>query len=77
MKGLGETIYKQGIREGLRQVREERRKAEYEQGIEALILDNLERGTANERILLKLQKYFDLSEERAKMYLKRFALNEN
>jgi len=43
------------------------------EGIQALILDNLEEKIAKERILVKLQKYFDLTEEKAKQYYERFA----
>lgn len=60
MNGLGETIFKQGIKEGLEQGREKGR----EEGIKALILDYLEEGMARERVLLKLQKRFNLNEER-------------
>ncbi len=63
VSGLGETIFKQGVKEGR------------EEGIKALILDNLEEGIPQERILLKLQKRFGLDEERAKAYFEEFVLN--
>ena len=60
VSGLGETIFKQGVKEGMK----------------ALILDNLEEGIPQERILLKLQKRFGLDEEKAKAYFEEFVLNK-
>ena len=57
MTGLGESIFMEGREEGIR----------------ALILDNLEERTPKERILVKLQKHFDLSEEKAETYYKKYA----
>ena len=51
----------EGIREGI------------EEGIEAFILDNVEEGISEERILQKLQKRFKLSEEKAKYYYEHFS----
>lgn len=65
-----EQIKYEGMREELTaELTEELR----EEGIQALILDNLEEKIAKERILVKLQKYFDLTEEKAKQYYERFA----
>lgn len=50
-----------GIQEGLRE------------GIRAMILDNIEEGTMQSRILEKLVKRFGLSQEQAEEYLKQFA----
>ncbi len=64
-----EQIKYEGMREELTaELTEELR----EEGIQALILDNLEEKIAKERILVKLQKYFDLTEEKAKQYYERF-----
>ena len=46
----------------------EREKGRME-GIRALILDNLEEGIPKDRILSKLQRRFNLTEEKAKVYL--------
>lgn len=43
-----------------------------EEGIRALIEDNREEGISRERILLKLQKRFSLSQEEAQRYLELF-----
>ena len=43
-----------------------------EQGIKAMILDNLEENIPKEKILIKLQKRFSLSEETAKKYYYKF-----
>ncbi len=45
-----------------------------EEGIQALILSNLEDGILRERILVKIQKYYGLTEENAKQYYNKFAL---
>ena len=38
------------------------------EGIQAIILDNLEEGISKDRILIKLQKRFDLTEKQAAQY---------
>ena len=43
------------------------------EGIEAIILDNLEEGISKERILIKLQKLFALNQEEAEQYYKKFS----
>lgn len=45
-----------------------------EMGIQALILDNIEEHMPSEKILKKLQKHFNLTEERAEEYYKKFAV---
>ncbi len=45
-----------------------------EEGIQALILSNLEDGIPRERILVKIQKYYGLTEKNAKQYYNKFAL---
>lgn len=52
---------KQGIEKGI------------EKGIESLILDNLDEGIGEERILLKLEKRFSLPSEKAREYYQRYA----
>lgn len=47
-----------------------------EVGIQALILDNIEEHMPSEKILKKLQKRFNLTEERAQEYYKKFATEE-
>ena len=44
-----------------------------EEGIQAVILDNLEEQIPKERILMKLQKHFNLTEEKSKKYYEKFA----
>lgn len=44
-----------------------------EEGIEALILDNLEEGKTEPEITVKLEKRFSLSPEEAAMYLQKYA----
>ena len=43
-----------------------------QQGIQAIILDNLEEGISKDRILIKLQKRFDLTEKQAAQYYQQF-----
>ena len=47
-----------------------------EEGIQALILDNLEEEIPKERTLVKLQKYFNLTEEKAKQHYEKFTSGE-
>ena len=68
-----EGMREEGREEGRTEGREEGREEGRTEGIQALILDNLEEKIAKERILVKLQKYFDLTEEKAKQYYERFA----
>ena len=68
-----EGMREEGREEGRTEGREEGREEGRTEGIQALILDNLEEKIAKERIFVKLQKYFDLTEEKAKQYYERFA----
>ena len=43
-----------------------------EEGIRAMILDNLENGSSREQIQKKLERYFGMSEKGASEYLKHF-----
>lgn len=54
--------------------REEGKAEGLETGIRALILDNLEEGISEERILEKLRKRFGLSHEAAALYLSKVHL---
>ena len=45
-----------------------------EEGIEALILDNLEEGKTKEEIATKLEKRFSLSPDEAAIYLQKYAV---
>lgn len=81
MIGLGQSILEEGYEQGYGQGRSEgydQGKSEgygygREEGIEALILDNLEEQVCEERILEKLKRRFDLSDEKARQYYGRFA----
>lgn len=59
MNGLGECVYRDGL----------------EEGIEAMILENIEDQVPMECIISKLQKYFHLTKEKAEIYYKEFAPN--
>ncbi len=67
-KEVTEAVTKEVTKEVTETVREE--------GIRVIILDNLEEQIPRERILLKLQKHFNLTEERAEQYYRRFAVKE-
>ena len=54
--------------QGMLEAEERGEKRGREEGIKALILDNLEERVTQERILRKLQKRFCLSEKEAKQY---------
>lgn len=47
-----------------------------EEGIRALIEDNLEEGVGKERILMKVVKRFSVTEQKAKEYYERFAVRQ-
>ena len=57
MTGLGQSIYEEGI----------------EQGIKALVLDHIEESISKEKTILKIQKHFSLTREKAEEYYERFA----
>jgi hypothetical protein len=59
VSGLGQSIFEEGL----------------EKGIQALIEDNLEEKISKEKSLEKLQRRFQLTEEQAIAYYKRFAEN--
>ena len=65
MREAEERGLEQGRMEGWEQGRME--------GIQAIILDNLEEGISKDRILIKLQKRFDLTEKQAAQYYQQFA----
>lgn len=62
MNGLGQSILEEGIEEGMKK------------GIKALIVDNLEEQTPRERIIAKLCRHFQLTQERAEQYYEQFAV---
>ena len=64
MLGIGQIILEDGIERGIERG--------IECGIEAFILDNEEEGIPRYRIIEKLQRRFNLSEEEAKDYYKKF-----
>lgn len=66
MTGLGQSILEEGFAKGIEQG--------IEQGIRALILDNLEEQISREKIIVKLQKRFGLTEEKAIQYYDEFAV---
>ena len=61
MDGLGMSILAEGIERGIEQG--------IEQGICAMILDNLEEGTSEDRICEKLCRRFELTKEQAEAYI--------
>ena len=67
---FAKTMKEEGREEG----RKKGQKEGLEEGIRIFILDNLEEGVAEEKILGKLRRCFGLSEEEAARYYKRFAI---
>ena len=65
MRGIGQRIAEEVWEEASEKTREE--------GIQILVLDNLEEQIPEERILVKLQRHYNLTEEKAKEYYDRFA----
>lgn len=66
MFSLGECIYEDGVRDG--------KECGITQGIEALILENLEENVPEERIIKKLQNYFHLTQEDAKASFEKYII---
>lgn len=66
MTQVGKMLMDEGRIEGREEGRQE--------GIRAIILDNLEENIPKEKILIKLQKRFDLTEEQSEQYYQRFSL---
>lgn len=66
MTQVGKMLMDEGRIEGREEGREE--------GIRAIILDNLEENIPKEKILIKLQKRFNLTEEQSEQYYQRFGL---
>lgn len=70
-QGLEQGI-ERGLKQGVAQGRSEGRM----EGIQALILDNLEEDVPRERILMKLEKRFDLTQEQAMRYFEQVTQSE-
>ena len=73
---LTEELTKEITEELTKEITEELTNELTGRGVKALILDNLENEIPKERILVKLQKYFNLTEEKAKWYYERFVSGE-
>ncbi len=67
-----EEARNEGISQGLEQGMEQG----MEQGIKALVLDYIEEGFDKDKIIIKLQKRFTMSEDKAKEYYERFRQTE-
>ena len=61
------------IREDFEKMMREEREEGRDEGIKALVEDNIDENVPEERIVRKLMKYFALSEEDADKYVKKFA----
>ena len=75
-QGLEQGIkqgFKQGIEQGIERGIEQGIERGIEQGIKAFILDGLEDNLTKERILLKIERSFDLTRERAEHYYSLFS----
>ena len=68
-----EVGLKDGLKQGLEQGIKQGFKQGIEQGIKAFILDGLEDNLTKERILLKIERSFDLTRERAEHYYSLFS----
>ncbi len=72
-----EGLKEKAREEGMKLAREDITEKVREEGIQAVILDNLEEQIPKERILMKLQKRFHLTEEKSKKYYEKFAVRES
>lgn len=77
MSGLGQSILEEGKEEGReegrKEGREEGRKEGREEGIHVLIKDHLEENIPKERSIIKLQKHFGLTLEKAEQFYEKYA----
>ena len=71
-----EEARNEGIAQGLEQGLEQGLSQGVEKGIRAMVLDYIEEGFDENKILIKLQKRFTLSEQKAKGYYKKFGKSE-
>lgn len=67
MTYLSQLVFNDGFNNG--------KEAGWQDGIRAMIQDNLSLGIARENIIAKLQKFFQLPEEKACEYYDRFAVD--
>ncbi len=72
MRGLGESIFKEGWEEGFRQGREEVLELERDKIIRNLICYDLKDHISADCIIQKIQNYFDVSREMAEQYFQKF-----
>ena len=68
-----EIGHESGLQKGIELGKQEGIELGTQKGIAALILDNLEEGIGEERILTKLQKRFDLTPEQATEYFEKYS----
>lgn len=73
LSGRQQTVFNDGKEVGFSEGKEAGRQAGWQDGIRALIQDKLSLGIAKENIIVKLQKFFQLPEEKACEYYDRFA----
>ncbi len=70
---ITEGFIREGRREGRKEGKRVGRREGIEMGIKQFILDNQEENVPRERILAKLCRRFELSEEKSQLYYERFA----
>ena len=73
-KKVTEEVTEKVTEEVTEKVTEEVTEKVREEGIQAVILDNLEEQIPMGRILMKLQKHFNLTEEKSKQYYEKYAV---
>ena len=72
-ESMRQVYSKEGREEGRKQGLEEGREEGREEGIKIFILDNLEEGIPQTRILEKLQRHFQLNKEQSEMYFEKYS----
>ncbi len=85
MSGLGQSILEEGREEGRKEGREEGRKEGREEGrkegkeegrkegMQAFIMDKLEENAPKEHCIIKLQKHFGITQEKAEQFYDKYA----
>ena len=72
-ESMRQVYSKEGREEGRKQGLEEGREEGREEGIKIFILDNLEEGIPQTRILEKLQRHFQLNKEQSEVYFEKYS----
>lgn len=66
--GLGQRVFEEGMEKGVEKGIAKGIEKGIAKGIQAMIMENLEEQVSMEKIILKLQRHFGLTQEKAEQY---------